>query len=370
MLDESAEAIHQALRDAVSAQDLDGLTRLVKAYEKSPPTGNARILLDQALNTKVQNGGTILENATVLSLGNPSRFDKLRALNIVHMVKALGAGNVAFETSAPKTSITERKLFSAIKNGDAEHLEALLKNGSIDLDQFHPVMQSPLIFATKRGNSAVVELLIKHGADVNLQNPDGNTALHFAAMNNSSKIISVLRNNHADDEITNRCKETPLNCAARNGNAAAMQELIDWGAITDKGPDTRYMLLSALKNGDTDVAEVLVNALIKKARSDDTKSAISALNDALHSVAEHGGSRRLMRHLEQGGADIDYVNANGKTPLMMAAKFGHINAVQWLVRHGAQQETTDFGDHTALALAKRYKQTEIVNFLENPQPAE
>jgi hypothetical protein len=190
MLDESAEAIHEALRDAVSAQDLDGLTFLVKAYEKSPPTENARILLAQALNTKVQNRGTILENATALSFGNPSRFDKLTALNIIHMVKALGAGNVALETFTPKTSITEKKLFSAIENEDAERLEALLKNDDIDLNQVHPVMQSPLIFAAKQANSAIVKLLIEHGADVNLQNPVGNTALHFAAMNNSSKIMT------------------------------------------------------------------------------------------------------------------------------------------------------------------------------------
>jgi ankyrin repeat protein len=149
-----------------------------------------------------------------------------------------------------------------------------------------------------------------------------------------------------------------------------MQELIEWGAVTDKGPGTGFMLQSALKNRDADVAEVLVNTLIKKAKSDGIKSDITALNDALHAVAEHGGSRRLMRHLEQAGADIDYVNANGKTPLMMAAKFGHISAVQWLVKHGARQETTDYGDHTALALAKRYKQTKIVNFLENSQPTE
>jgi ankyrin repeat protein len=92
--------------------------------------------------------------------------------------------------------------------------------------------------------------------------------------------------------------------------------------------------------------------------------------DWYYTVAEHGGSRRLMRHLVNAGANVDYVHHNGKTPLMIAAKSGHINAVGWLVAHRADPEMTDHSFRTPLELAEKYRRSDVVAFLKNASAAE
>jgi ankyrin repeat protein len=176
--------------------------------------------------------------------------------------------------------------------------------------------------------------------------------------------------NKADEEITNDRSDTSLHCAARNGSANAAKELIEWGANTESDPGMMRMLETALTYGDAELAEVLVDALIVEATSERTTSATRMLNRALYEVAGHGGSRRLMRHLLEAGANIEFINVNGKTPLMAAAKSGHINAVQWLVKNGADCKATDYSDQTALALAERYKRTDVAKFLASNRSAE
>lgn len=44
------------------------------------------------------------------------------------------------------------------------------------------VGQSPLHLAVQQGYSSMVEILVKHGADVNAEDQDGDTGLHLALM--------------------------------------------------------------------------------------------------------------------------------------------------------------------------------------------
>ena len=99
-----------------------------------------------------------------------------------------------------------------------EILSCLIKNGA-DVNAHTFRNETPLMFASDDGNVNVVTFLIKHGADVGLQDKDGNTALHYAARysDNPPEIVETLLNLGAS-HMCNHQGLTPLHqaCIARN----------------------------------------------------------------------------------------------------------------------------------------------------------
>jgi ankyrin repeat protein len=379
---QAVPAIHKLLCEAISTRDAEGLADVVRSYKAGMSGGKDRTSLDQALNARDKDGRLAILSLANQCLESASPETRQAADHVVGSVVDLlnlserhgqedrDAGKPeamrAVETArepVPNTAEMEHEIVDALGKGDLESLEKRLKTGGIDLNKFQSTRYSPLHHAVDLGNKKAVELLIRYGADINLKDLAGNTPLHFAALEGDLKLIRVLMENGADEEITNERGETPLASAARNDHAAAMQELIEWGAGI--GSDLVEMLEHALKNENPDAAEVLVNALVKE-----KETTAKQLGRALYTVAEHGGSRRLMRHLVNAGANVDYVHHNGKTPLMIAAKSGHINAVGWLVAHRADPEMTDHSFRTPLELAEKYRRSDVVAFLKNASAAE
>lgn len=68
----------------------------------------------------------------------------------------------------------------------------------------------PLHWASLVGSPEIVQLLIKHGADVNLPNDDGNGPLHAAAFLGHTAVVEVLLQNGADPNWLNRDGAPPL----------------------------------------------------------------------------------------------------------------------------------------------------------------
>lgn len=73
---------------------------------------------------------------------------------------------------------------------------------------------TPLHYAIYRGNIEKVELLLSHGAYVNLQDEYGNTPLHYAMIrSNTPQLIEMLLNYGAMPDIQNKIGNTPMHFA-------------------------------------------------------------------------------------------------------------------------------------------------------------
>ena len=59
----------------------------------------------------------------------------------------------------------------------------------------------PIHWAADRGNFQMVQILLKHGADINVQDEDGQTALHYACSNEHQSVIKVLLDSFVDKSI-------------------------------------------------------------------------------------------------------------------------------------------------------------------------
>ncbi|CAG5131276.1 unnamed protein product, partial [Candidula unifasciata] len=112
-------------------------------------------------------------------------------------------------------------------------VQCLLKNGA-DLDSKNDEMQTPLHLASKFGRTNVVREMLKH--NVNLvcdQDENSNTPLHLAAQYGHSRVAQVLLHFGADVSARNYNRWTPLDLAASKGWTRTCQILLEGYAPVD-----------------------------------------------------------------------------------------------------------------------------------------
>ncbi|QLH50761.1 MAG: ankyrin repeat domain-containing protein [Candidatus Accumulibacter cognatus] len=76
----------------------------------------------------------------------------------------------------------------------------------------------PLIYASFNGHAAVVDYLLKKGAEVNATTANGSTALLFAARFGHLEVVELLLQNNADPNIANERGATAIDWALKTEN--------------------------------------------------------------------------------------------------------------------------------------------------------
>src|SRR5262245_53509103 len=79
---------------------------------------------------------------------------------------------------------------------------------------------SDVVDDVMRGDLAAIRALIARKADVNRPQADGATALHWAVYRNDLAVVDLLLRAGAQVKVANSFGVTPLSLAAQNGNAA------------------------------------------------------------------------------------------------------------------------------------------------------
>ena len=83
------------------------------------------------------------------------------------------------------------------------------------------------------------------------------------------------------------------------------------------------------------------------------------MNQRLFLAAESGNISAFRAELANG-TDINQVNENGATPLMIACKFGHTALVQFILSRGANLNLADNNGMTALKNAKLSNKIDLI----------
>lgn len=114
---------------------------------------------------------------------------------------------------------------------------------------------------------------------------------------------------------------------------------------------------------DTESMDEFRNRLMSQRRS----NASGVSTTVLH-LAVRAGNLAMVQTLISNGADVNALNTQDETPLMVAAENNQINIAKELLSRGADPELRDFATFTAMAIAVSRGNTEMVQLLDLASP--
>ena len=119
--------------------------------------------------------------------------------------------------------------------------------------------------AAYSGNVALIEQMLRDGADVNETDKKGCTALHFAVIESQDGAILALLDAKADVHMQDKQDRTAMHLACDNGNETAVKQIIEHSTCRDtvlngKGEFLQTPLHYAAYAGHGGVVQVLVDA--------------------------------------------------------------------------------------------------------------
>lgn len=142
------------------------------------------------------------------------------------------------------------------KNGNIEILKYLIKHNDkmIDMHSKRDKNETPLLISIQHNRTECVEILIRHKANVNINN-----ILNKASEIGNEIIIKYLLENGCKYDEVDECGDVALVKASRQGYASCVRMIIDY----DMDEDHRIMaMFECIENGHVDVLnEILSNQI-------------------------------------------------------------------------------------------------------------
>ena len=248
----------------------------------------------------------------------------------------------------------------AARFGHASTVERLLESATPIVDQLGALAptggRTALLSAVNHGHLAVVDVLLKRGASVDLATQDGSSALAIAAFHGQAAVVSRLLEGGASIDLANRYKTTPLWIAAHEGHLAVVSRLLEGGASVDLAVQRMTPLWVASRDGHAAVVSRLLEGGASVDLADDNGA--TPLR-----VAAFMGHVAAVSRLLEGGASVDLADRDGRTPLWMAVCMGHVAVVARLLEGGASVDLGDGSGASPLHMAVHQGNAAVVSRL-------
>lgn len=135
-------------------------------------------------------------------------------------------------TAQAAVTANDRDLLQAVRQGQVEQVETLLK-AKADVNAIHPPWQLTPLLVASEVDLATVEVLLKHGAAVNVHDRDGLTPLIKAVATRDARIVVRLLNAGAAIDARDHRGHTALTHAVLRSDPPILKLLLQRGAKTD-----------------------------------------------------------------------------------------------------------------------------------------
>jgi ankyrin repeat protein len=250
-------------------------------------------------------------------------------------------------------------LHYAAERGDAELASVLIYAGANVSAMTRIGSYTPLHLAGRSGSAAVVGALLKAGADVNARTTTtGVTALHLASEAGSAEAITLLLDRGAEvDAKETEWGQTPLVFAAAQNRVEAIQVLLARGAdpaVATKTIDVAHEL--ALDRAALQLQKKILDTTVPKGENPTASQVQASIQAARQLLASGRIPPKEKSSSDDGvnppGFDPEEINPpvatkGGLTPLLHAARQGHIDAAKALIAGGAPINQVGAGDGTS-----------------------
>lgn len=286
-------------------------------------------------------------------------------------------------------------VLNATKNGQKELLDMLLKKDSSFVNMQTSDKETPLTWAAYNLHIDCVDLLLAYKADLEMRNSSGNTALLEVVrgriprhdLSKIKEIVNLLLKKGANPQVKSSHDEAFLFRVLKLDLYKSVSEvkslLSSYFPNISQNEKEEYLDLALKLNSTawievlsevTDQADVMIakhnkdtlEVAIKKGDLDTVKKCLNAginsLQDyGVHLAAELGKKDILQLLIFRRPILLNLNDIDGYTPLQLAASYGHLDCVQFLVDQAAKlEEGTNFVHRTAIFLAST---KEIVLYL-------
>ena len=248
-------------------------------------------------------------------------------------------------------------LFLAAQAGSDAGAEFLLSKGANVMAREFWGSSTPLHVATFSGNLRLLEVLVKHGADVNALNDEGSTPLLYISQAGRAEVMDWLIEHGAKLDARNDLNETALSYPLVNGFQGLVEKL--WPraeALKTRDLLEKYPLHRAAYLGyEQPAAFLLEKGLPVDSRDESGRTPFQR--------AAQGGNVKLARMLLAKGAEVDAKDPDGSTPLHLAVKKGREEMVRFLLQNKADPKAEDGRGRNAPDLAAEYAYPGIAEVL-------
>jgi ankyrin repeat protein len=250
------------------------------------------------INHRVKSGDSLLSYAII----------KGRTLIVLSIIET---GRADYQIT-DKTPLGFTALHHAAYQNDGLTLRELITSGKMNPNSLNAKGDTPLHIAAAKGNAKAVDtLLMSEGILVNIKDIDGNIPLHLAVKQGEESIVRQLLEKGANPNELNKNGFTPLHQSTRSDNPNVIQLLLDYQADPNLSRGGWTPLGIAVLVNKIENAKILIQ---------------SATDEILYTP----------------------IDEKGTTLIHLAAKKGHLEILNLLIKHGCNLNIMDYNQNTTL----------------------
>ncbi|KAM8874235.1 uncharacterized protein ankrd24 isoform 2-T3 [Spinachia spinachia] len=233
------------------------------------------------------------------------------------------------KTESQDWSKSDERLLQAVEQNEPDKVSALIVKKGLCPTKLDAEGKSAFHLCASRGRLDCLEVIISHGADVNVADGAGLGALHLAAKNGHSECLKRLLQERIAVDCTDPVGRTPLHHAAVSGCSSCCETLWDFKANLD------------IQDGEGATAVILAAQMSRE---------------------------ELCVFLLGRGADANIQDNQGRSALMLACESDGVETVEALLRGGADAQLADALGHKACDYSVATGNRRIMQMLQDGAP--
>uniref|UniRef100_A0A8C5QBB0 No mechanoreceptor potential C n=1 Tax=Leptobrachium leishanense TaxID=445787 RepID=A0A8C5QBB0_9ANUR len=275
-------------------------------------------------------------------------------------------------------------LHIAAENCKPQVVQTLLGYGAQVQLKGGKAQETPLHIAARiKDGEKVAEMLLKSGADANVEQENGETAMHIVARHGNLRMLTALIEDGGELTWLSKTGESPLHTAVRHCHLHIVQVIINVlsheksreDAVacvnqTNKDGETPLHLAAAVKKDMIHVEEedVKIIRILMEHDGNISWTTSRTLETPLHYCSRVGNEdvlSEIIRHIDSSRIQqtMNKQAKNGWSPLLVAAERGHTGIVRILLQNHARVDVFDENGKAALHLASENGQDKIADIL-------